>query len=289
MTKIQYLFAFIFIVFVGVAIKGYTLYQAVSPNPISYWDVSNESNNQQISHELWAEFLSLYLIVNPETSAREFAYSQVSINDKSKLKNYLERLSNIDPRQFNKNEQLAYWINLYNALTINVVLKHYPIESIKNIGDGFTGPWNQELITIAGINVSLNQIEHGILRALWQEKRIHYVINCASIGCPDLLPKPFNSKEINKQLDEAAIRFINQNKGVYLSENKLVLSSIYHWFSDDFGTNTQEIITHISDYANTPLKEQLKQFSGDIEYQYNWKLNKTLSGRLNKPNTNKNH
>lgn len=289
MTKIQYLFAFIFIVFLGVAIKGYSLYQAISPNPISYWDTSNESNNEKINHALWADILSLYLIDNPETLARDFAYSQVSPSDKRKLESYLKQLQQIDPRQYSKNEQLAYWVNLYNALTINLVLEHYPIESIKSIGDGFTGPWNQELITITGVKVSLNQIEHGILRALWQEKRIHYVINCASVGCPDLPPTPFKSSDINKQLDKAATRFVNQVKGVNLSENMLRLSSIYNWFSDDFGENTQAIITHISDYANAPLKAQLKQFSGDIEYQYNWKLNKTLSGRLNKPNTNKSH
>lgn len=290
MSKTQIFFALILIAIIGVSIKGYTLYQAISPNAITYWNDSNERNKQQISHDLWADILSSYLFNNSQINTKGFAYSQVTPNDKVKLKTYLQQLQAIDPREYSKNEQLAYWVNLYNALTVNLIIEHYPLDSIKDIGDGFTGPWNLELAHINDLPVTLNQIEHGILRALWQEKRIHYVINCASIGCPDLPNKPFNSYNIEQQLNNAANRFINQPKGVALTENTLVLSSIYNWFSDDFGENTQALLEHIKHYAKPALKAKLNNFNNDtnnIKYAYNWKLNNTFMGHLNKHVVNK--
>lgn len=282
MSKIQYFLAIILVLALGVSIKGYLLYQAISPNAITYWDESNENNNQQINHDLWADVLSLYLFTDSKMNTRGFAYGQVTPDNKVKLQQYLQHLQGINPKEYSKNEQLAYWVNLYNALTINLILEHYPVDSIKDIGDGFTGPWNLELARINDKSVTLNQIEHGILRALWQEKRLHYVINCASVGCPDLPLKPFNSNNIEEQLNNAATRFINQHKAVTLSENTLTLSSIYSWFSDDFGENTQVLLKHIKQYAKPDLKFELNKFSGNIEYTYNWKLNNTLTGRLNK-------
>ena len=285
MSKVQIFFAFVLIIVIGVSIKGYTVYQAISPNAITYWNDNNERNKQQINHDLWADVLSHYLFIDRKMNTRAFAYGQITPNDKIKLTTYLQQLQNIDPREYSKDEQLAYWVNLYNALTVNLIIEHYPVDSIKDIGDGFTGPWNLELAQINDLPVTLNQIEHGILRALWQEKRLHYVINCASIGCPDLPTEPFSSNNIEQQLNNAAIRFINQPKSVQLTENTLVLSSIYHWFSDDFGENTQEILDHIKRYAKPALKAELNNVNndiGDIKYAYNWKLKNTSTGHINK-------
>jgi hypothetical protein len=256
-----------------VAIKVYKLYQAISPNAIEYWQVSNENNQLTISHELWKEVLASYLVINSERNNRTFNYKEVSTQDKNKLSAYLTKLQAIDPRTYNKNEQLAYWINLYNALTVQVILTHYPIDSIKEIGDGYTGPWNLPLAKIAEQTVTLNQIEHGILRAIWQDNRIHYAINCASIGCPDLSVRPFSSVNINHQLDTMAYRFINQHKAVQFIEKTLVISSIYDWFSDDFGESHSDIIKHLTQYSKPELKKELENYSGEINFEYNWKLN----------------
>jgi len=276
-NKGHYLFVIVTIVAIiaiAVGLKGYSLYQATSANPLVYWQTSDESNQQKIDHGLWQEFLSNYLSRN-NSEPRTLNYQNVTTQDKKKLSDYLARLQSLDPRTYPKNEQLAYWVNLYNALVINLVLSHYPIDSIKNIGNGLTGPWNIELATIAGRQVTLNQIEHGILRPLWQDNRIHYVINCASIGCPDLPLQSFSSVNINKQLNDAAIRFINQHKAVHLANNTLTLSSIYNWFAVDFGSSNENIIKHIKAYALPELKSELEHFSGTIEFDYNWKLNST--------------
>lgn len=264
---------FLTVVLTAITIKGYLLYQATNPNPIPFWQVSNEGNKQAIDHQLWADVLAKYLSEDEMSGIRVFDYQAVSKQDKLKLTAYIAELQRIDPRTFQKNEQLAYWANLYNALTIDIVLKHYPIDSIKSIGDGITGPWNIELVNIVGKSLTLNQIEHGILRALWQDNRIHYVINCASVGCPDLPVKPLTGDIIEQQLTAGATRFINQSKGVELDGNTLILSSIYHWFSVDFGDSEQQLLMHLAQYATPELKAKLKVFNGKIEYNYNWKLN----------------
>lgn len=261
------------VIFCGLMLKGYTLYQAVLPNPIFYWQTSNENNQDYVDHILWAKLLEKYLVENTDAGVREFSYRQVSQQDKIMLTEYIQYLQSLDPRKYRKDVQLAYWANLYNAQTINLILSHYPIESIKDIGNGFTGPWNLEHLTVAGKSLSLNQIEHGILRALWQDKRIHYVVNCASVGCPDLPALPLRGASIGQQLEQAATRFINQPKGVDFKKNKLKLSSIYHWFSMDFGDSENELLLHLKQYAKPKLKAQLSTFSGDIEYDYNWALN----------------
>jgi len=269
---------------IAIALKGYSLYQATRANAVVYWQASDESNQQIINHHLWQAFLSNYL-KHDSSGSRTLDYQNVTARDKKNLSNYLVTLQTLDPRTYPKKEQLAYWVNLYNALVINLVLTHYPIDSIKNIGDGLTGPWNIELAIIAGKPVTLNQIEHGILRPLWQDNRIHYVINCASIGCPDLPPQPFSSVNINKQLNEAATRFINQHKAVHLANNTLTLSSIYNWFAVDFGSSNENIIKHIKAYALPELKSKLEHFSGTVEFDYNWKLNSTKQVSIKAPMT----
>lgn len=259
----------------ALAVKVFSLYQAISPNPIVSWQVSNENNERVIDHRLWGEILSGYLSENQSSGVREFDYVGVSDIDKTKLANYLTYLQTIDPRNYNRLEQTAYWANLYNALTIDLILKHYPLDSIKNIGDGITGPWNMALINIANTPLTLNQIEHGILRGIFKDKRIHYVINCASIGCPDLPAIPLTSKNIERQLELGAFRFINQDKGMRFNENKLILSNIYNWFSVDFGENELELLRHLSQYATPKKQEKLRNFKGDIDFDYNWKLNQS--------------
>lgn len=266
---------FVMFIFLGIAggVKVYNLFQAMQPNPIVFWQVSNEDNQQTIDHQLWQDFLEKYLSNNIDKNIHEFDYQQVTTEDKAQLTQYLMQLQNTDPREYNKNEQLAFWANLYNALTIDIVLKHFPIESIKDIGDGYTGPWNKKLITIAGQPLTLNNIEHGILRGIWKENRIHYVINCASIGCPDLPLIPLSGSSIEQQLEQAATRFINQPKGVHFIGNTLVASNIYNSFSVDFGDTNQALIEHLNQYAAPALSAKLSDFNGDITFEYNWKLN----------------
>lgn len=275
-NKLKFTVIVLAVALIAVGVKAYLLYQTISPNAISFWQKSNTSSKKVINHARWAEILSKYLSGDGNQGVRTFNYQGVTEADKVEMRLYLQHLQSIDPRDYHKNEQLAYWVNLYNALTIDIVLKHYPIKSIKDIGSSITGPWNITLANIAEQPLTLNQIEHGILRGLWQDKRIHYVINCASIGCPDLPLTPLTGQEVEQQLDSAAKRFINQSKGVNVVGKTLMLSSIYSWFSADFGHDEQQLIAHLKQYASPVLKKKLEKFNGVTEFNYNWKLNAVL-------------
>ncbi len=231
-----------------------------------YWDVSNEQNSQTVSHQKWQSILDLYLIHQEEYTL--FKYAQVTKSHKETLNAYVSDLSSIDPRLLNKKEQYAYWVNLYNALTVQLILENYPVSSITKIGSWFGfGPWDNQITNIAGKELTLNDVEHRILRPIWGDPRTHYAVNCASLGCPNLQPVAFTSENTESLLDKAAHQFINSNKGVVLQEGKLTLSSIYDWFAEDFG-NQQQLIQHLSQY-----RSGIESYQGDINYQYDWKLN----------------
>ncbi len=204
-------------------------------------------------------------------------YADVTPADRTALQDYLEQLQATRVSGLNRDEQMAYWINFYNALTVEVVLEHYPVPSIRriNISPGFfsRGPWDAPLVEVEGESLTLNDIEHRILRPIWQDPRIHYAVNCASIGCPNLQLRAFTADNLEDMLEKAARDFINHPRGVDAEGRRLRLSSIFDWFSEDFGENDRDILEHISGYAKPPLAETLRNYTGRISYGYDWNLN----------------
>ncbi len=152
------------------------------------WEQSDESNTAEIDHSAWQSFLDRYLDTQSGDGVYLVRYGAVSATDRQTLDTYITDLQASDPRYYSKAEQKAYWINLYNAATVQLVLNHPTKKSILRMGDGFfkIGPWNEPLLTVAGEEVTLNDIEHRILRPIWQDHRIHFAVNCASLGCPNL-------------------------------------------------------------------------------------------------------
>ena len=237
------------------------------------WDKSNEQSLKSIDHSAWGQFLERYLRVSPDSEGRLLAYGKVTSEDKKRLKVYIETLTRIDPRQYSRAVQMAYWINLYNALTVDLILKNYPLKSITKLGPWYAfGPWDQELTKVAGQSLSLNDIEHRILRPLWQDKRIHYAVNCASLGCPDLALEPYTAVNLEKMLSEASRRFINQEKGVEFVDGRLVLSRVYEWYGVDFGSQ-KDLLVHLKAHASEQLRKRLEKYTGPIDYRYDWSLN----------------
>jgi hypothetical protein len=256
------------------AFKVYSIYMMANfPQPENFWQQSNEDNTDIIDHSQWQRILDNYLISDSEDTY-QFKYGSVSDKDKNLLDQYIDSMQGIDPRQYDSEEQFAFWINLYNALTIKVVLDAYPVSSIREIGSVINmGPWDDKYLEMQGQELSLNNIEHAILRPIFADNRVHYAVNCASIGCPNLSPHAYTSDNLEDQLEEAATAFINSSKGVTFKENKMVLSSIYNWFVVDFGGDQESLIEHLLEYANEPLEDKLLEFDGDIDYQYDWQLN----------------
>ena len=241
-----------------------------------FWDHADNDNTATINHAAWSKFLKSYLREGGDGSI-SVAYAEVSPEDLQGLKQYVAGLAGLVIRDFARNEQFSYWINLYNARTVLLILDNYPVDSINdiNLGSGFfsKGPWSADLLRIEGQDVSLNDIEHRILRPGWKEARVHYALNCASRGCPDLLPEAFTAANAESLLEQGARRYINHPRGVSVSGDGLVLSKIYSWFGTDFGEYEEDLRDHLIRYAQPELRKALETKPAIRDYQYDWSLN----------------
>lgn len=239
-----------------------------------YWDKEDKTSKKQIDHTLWQSFLDKFVKYSKRSDMYLFEYKRVKKADKDNLRKYLNTLSVVDPRVLRKEEQLAFWINLYNALTVELILKYYPVKSITKLGKGWfrIGPWRDDLLSINGKDISLHDIEHRILRPIWNRPEIHYALNCASNGCPDLAPKIYTAAGIEDQLKKAGERFVNQKKGVNFVGGRMVLSKIFEWYKDDFG-GEKGVQSQLLKYAKGDLKRKIDTYKGRISHQYDWQLN----------------
>lgn len=241
------------------------------------WAAHSPTDTAIIDHSEWDAFLARYLVVQ-SASVNRVAYAKVSDADRKRLDDYLSALSAVGISNFSRNEQRAYWINLYNALTVDVVLDHYPVESIRDISisPGFfsIGPWKKKLIRVEGEEISLDDIEHRILRPIWKDPRLHYSVNCASLGCPNLMPTAFTASNSEGLLDQGARDFINSDHGArFDAQSRLIASSIYDWFQEDFEGNEAGVIAHMRLYANPALMVRLESATEVYDFDYDWTLN----------------
>jgi len=254
------------------------LYSAPKPDLWPKWEVNNAESAETINHQILSKFLADYLVTNHPSGVNRLQYRKVVKLDKERLDQYINDLQSLKISTFNRKEQKAYWINFYNALTVKTILDHYPIKSIRDIdissGWFSDGPWDAKLVEVEGSKLSLNDMEHRILRPIWKDNRIHYAVNCASIGCPNLRPEVFTGGNSEQLLNQAAIDYINHQRGVsFVDKDEIKVSSIYNWYGVDFGASEQGLIKHLLKFSNQKLKNQLTDFEGDIEYDYDWNLN----------------
>ena len=210
------------------------------------------------SHSQWNTLLSKYVSNTGNVDYQGFKSSQ------NQLKSYLEALANHVPdKSWSKSQSLAYWINAYNAFTVELIIKKYPIKSIKDIGS----PWDKKFIKLGKHTLSLNDIEHKILRKKG-EPRIHFAINCASVSCPNLLNEAFVSDRLEKQLTMTTKAFLADQSKNIITSDKIEISKIFDWFSDDFKSKGS-IIDFINTYSEIKVNRKAKK-----KYMnYSWSLN----------------
>ena len=238
------------------------------------WNEFNSASNATIDHASWNNWLKSFVSTDVD-GVNRVAYGSVTQSDRKLLKTYIDHLTSLQISDYNRDQQLAYWINLYNALTIDIVLEHYPLDSIREISSGFfsSGPWRLKLAKIEGEALTLDDIEHRILRPVWQDPRIHYAVNCASRGCPNLQLSAFTAENTETLLDKAARDFINSPRGAEVIDNKLRVSRIYDWFEKDFGGNETGVIRHLLQYASGDLATALGLIEDIDTYAYDWQIN----------------
>jgi hypothetical protein len=241
------------------------------------WQKHDPNSRQPIDHSLWDRFLKLNLVASHASGINRVRYNGVSPEDQKSLKSYLQALQALTISNYNRNEQKAYWINLYNAFTVDLIISRFPVASIRdiNISPGLLarGPWGAKLLTIEGEKLSLDDIEHRILRPIWRDNRIHYALNCASLGCPNLQPQAYSADNCEALLEKGAREFINHPRGVSLQKGKLQVSSIYVWFQEDFGHGAADLMEHWQEYAAPALAEALEKYQGGLAHDYDWRLN----------------
>ncbi len=242
------------------------------------WILSDESSEEVLDHGPWGDFLSKYRYVG-ENGVALIRYDEVSADDLRSLDTYVDYLQAVEVDTLNSREQYAFWVNLYNAATIQLILREYPVTSIRRIsGARITspGPWDLKLLQVAGEELSLDDIEHRILRPRWKDPRVHFVVNCASIGCPDVPPVPLTAENQDRLMEEGARIYLNHPRGIKADGRRLVISSIFDWFSVDFGENEADILDFIDEYRDV---DQLLSGIGRsrenvaIRYDYDWSLN----------------
>jgi hypothetical protein len=217
-----------------------------------------EIKNQNFNHNLWTDLLQKHVSVNGNVN-----YKDLKANNQ-KLQEYIDLLSsNVPNVAWTKKEKLAYWINAYNALTVDLIIRNYPVKSIKDIDD----PWEQRLWKLGDKTYSLEEIEHEILRKM-NEPRIHFAIVCASYSCPKLQKNAFTAEGLEAQLTAATKEFLADPNRNEISENSIRISKIFDWFSKDF-TENGSLIDFLNQYTKVNITPNAKKRYKD----YNWALN----------------
>ena len=241
-----------------------------------FWAEYDPNSQAVMDYGVWDGLLKRYLREG-EDGLNRFAYGGVSPQDKAALDQFLAGMSSVPIRRYNLDQQLAYWVNLYNALTVQVVLDHYPVDSIRDIdispGLFADGPWGKKLIEVEGEPLSLDDIEHRILRPIWDDPRLHYAVNCAAVGCPNLQKIAFTGTNSEYLLDGAARSFINSPRGVWETDQGIAVSSIYAWFPEDFGDGDEGVLDHLRSYADPDLLSRLEGVGEIADHDYDWRLN----------------
>lgn len=233
-----------------------------SPNPV------NEAS-EPISHEIFDDLLKKHVDAEGWVNYEGFK------SERDKLNQYLELLKDNAPNDnWTDDEKLAYWINAYNAFTIDLILQYYPVSSIRDIGSKIqvpfvNSPWDIKFIEIGGEKLDLNNIEHGIIRERFNEPRIHFAVNCASYSCPVLRNEAYVASKLDSQLEEQTISFVNDTKRNKISAKKAELSKLFSWYKGDF-TKDQSLVEFINKYSNTKISKSTKI----THLEYGWTLNK---------------
>jgi hypothetical protein len=224
--------------------------------------------NEHLTHKGWNTLLNKHVDEAGNVDYKGFKSEEKALNE------YLTVLSKNHPdNSWKRNDRLAFWINAYNAFTVKLIVKNYPVKSIKDLGGSIykvNTPWDIKFIKIGEEVYDLNNIEHGMIRKEFSDPRIHFAVNCASVSCPKLRNEAYVGTTIDQQLEDQAKYFINNKvKNQIKSTKKAKLSKIFRWYKGDFISSGMSVVEYINQYADVKLEADAK-----IEFlDYDWDLN----------------
>lgn len=225
---------------------------------------------QPIKHDAWTQ------LVKKHVNSKGLVDYKGFIKDKSELQSYLDYVTANPPgKDWSKEDQIAYWLNAYNAFTIKLIVDHYPLKSIKDLGPKkqiifINTPWDRKFFKIGNKTMTLNRIEHRILRSIFTEPRIHFALNCASVSCPKLRREAYEGSKLDEQLTDQAKEFMRDPEKNQPDATKPELSSIFSFYGKDMRKwSGKTLIEYINQYSPVKMKAD-----AEIEYlDYNWGLN----------------
>jgi hypothetical protein len=232
------------------------------------------------SHKAWDALLRKHVVVLQAGKASQVRYADFA-KDRVALKAYLDSVSKVPEAQFNgwtRQERMAFLINAYNGFTVEKILTRYPnLKSIRDFGTVFGNPWKDKFFTLFGREAYLDQVEHEMLRkpGAYNELRVHYAVNCASIGCPMLREEAYVADKIEAQLEEQAVRFLSDRSRNRFEAGKLEVSKIFDWFKEDFGVREQYFAKYSKLLADGPEAQKLvAEGRAPLSFlDYDWSLN----------------
>jgi hypothetical protein len=214
-------------------------------------------------HKTWDDLLKKHVSSSGKVNYAGF------VKDKVELLKYIKELQSFhkDVSSWGKNKRLAYWINVYNAVTVKLITDNYPIKSINNLNGG--KPWDKKLIDLGGTSYTLNVIENKIIRPKYNEPRIHFAVNCAAKSCPKIMNKAWTEDNIRRYLTKQTKAFIANTTENNISASKVELSKIFDWYKVDFGGDNTKLIQFINKYSDVKVNE-----NATVTFkEYNWELN----------------
>ncbi len=245
---------------------------------IEFWDDNEPASTMQINHSIWQELLTAYVDDNHPSGISRFDYAAVSADDALRLKNYLDYLEKMEPRQLNQPEAMAFWINMFNAILVDRVLDDFQSGSEGKINRLISGSglrnvgWGRDTAEIAMQEISLNDIEHGILRPIWNDPRIHFVITACTLGGGSIRKTAYTGENIEELLETSKNEFLRHPRGVRVDGNRVILSSIFDWYRSDFAENKNTLLAYVRENTSDELRQAMQGLTR-VSFDYDWGLN----------------
>lgn len=224
------------------------------------------AEEKTVDHSLYGELLWKY-VNNGFVNYKDLK------TEEYKLDQYLQLLDTTNPDELGRDEQFALYANAYNAYTLKLILQYYPVKSIKDTGSLLKSPWKIEFVKIGGKTMTLDDVEHKILRPRFQDARVHFAINCAAKDCPPLASEPYRGDILDEQLDRSTRAFLNNPKKTYLDGKTLYVTKIFKWFGEDFN---KDPLSFVLKFAEGDFKKLLEAKKDQIKVKYldyDWSLN----------------
>ena len=257
-----------FYLLLGLSCCTSAVFAASTADTVAFWNDFEPNSQLKINHSAWQNLLQKHVIIDHPSGINRFNYAAVTSQDKTELGDYLVFLQGFDPRQLNKREQMAFWLNLYNASVVQIILKNGIPEKTNNIDDMLAKP----RFSITLQEMSLDDIQNKILRPIYNDPRIHFALNSGALSSGIIQPVVYQGDNLDEVLDKAAKQYLNASINVDNQGSNLLLSKIFKWYRVDFASNTRDLKRYLNKYA-LPDKAGKIASTRRIRYKYDWNLN----------------